>query len=334
MPGSFEPRVSVVLPTFNRAAFLDEAFACIRAQTLADWELIVVDDGSTDETRPVVTEMASAETRPVRYTYQHNQGPAAARNAGIDVARGKYIAFFDSDDLWLPEHLAACVGALEANLDVDWAYGACRIVDLQSGAELSASSFHPRGERHPFLELTTRKAGDFNVITDDRATEGMIAHGLMCGLQCSVLRRRVFDVVRLPLQRIAEDQIFVVQALKAGFRLGYFDRVHRIYRVHDDSSSAPSSPGTIDKAVAGLHELVAAYEELPRHVHLTAREQKTLRRRLADEWFWTLGYSLLWQNGRRAEALDAFRHGLKLQPLDHRLWKTYAGAIARTKAAR
>src|SRR5262249_29850502 len=136
------------------------------------------------------------------------------------------------------------------------------------------------------------------------------------------------------LQRIGEDQIFVVQVLKAGFRLGYFDRVHCVYRVHDDSSSARSSPGTLDKAVAGLHELVSAYEELPSHVHLTPREHKTLRRRLADEWFWTLGYSLLWQNGRRTEALEAFRRGLRLQPWDHRLWKTYAGAIARTKAVR
>jgi len=334
MPDSSEPEVSVVLPTFNRATFLEEAFDSIRSQTLADWELIVVDDGSTDDTRHVVEELASTDARPVRYVFQENQGPAAARNAGIDLARGRYVAFFDSDDLWLPLHLAACVAALESNPDVDWAYAACRIVDLESGTELSASSFHPRGGRHPFLQLTTRQAGDFHIITDSRVAERMIANGLMCRLQCSVVRRRVFDVVRLPLQRIAEDQIFVVQVLKAGFRLGYFDRVQCVYRVHDDSILVRSNPGTIDKAVAGLHELMTAYEELPNHVHLTAREQKTLRRRLADEWFWTLGYSLLWQNGRRDEALEAFRHGLRLQPWDHQLWKTYAGAIARTKAAR
>src|SRR5947209_3744474 len=91
--------VSIVLPTYNRARFLPEAFESIRAQKFTRWELIVIDDGSTDETRAVVAALSADLPQPARYHYQANQGPAAARNAGIDLTQEKYIAFYDSDDL-------------------------------------------------------------------------------------------------------------------------------------------------------------------------------------------------------------------------------------------
>src|SRR5262245_53377862 len=102
------PAVSIILPTFNRARFLPEACAAIRGQRWADWELIVVDDGSTDDTERVVREQTAGWQQPVKYVRQKNQGAYGARNTGLDHARGKYIAFYDSDDLWLPHHLADC----------------------------------------------------------------------------------------------------------------------------------------------------------------------------------------------------------------------------------
>jgi glycosyltransferase involved in cell wall biosynthesis len=323
------PTVSIILPTFNRAKFLPEAFAAIAGQQWTDWELIVVDDGSTDNTRELVPELTRGWQQPVRYIHQENQGPAAARNQGISQARGEFIAFYDSDDLWLPHHLARCVDALQAYSELHWVYGACRLMDLETGVEIQTSSFHPGRKPHPFLKLRSRKSGNLVLIEDEAATSQMIASGLMCGLQGSVLRRQVFDRVSIPHYRIAEDQVFVVQVLKAGFRLGYFDDVHVVYRVHDECSSARFSPGKLDKAVSGLQELIGAYEALPQTVTLNAAEQLALRRRLANEWFWTLGYSLLWQNGRRQEAIGAFRIGLKYWPWDWRLWKTYLIAFLR-----
>jgi glycosyltransferase involved in cell wall biosynthesis len=329
MTGFADPVVSVVLPSFNRAAFLPEAFASIQAQTFTDWELIVVDDGSTDDTRRVVSELAARSPRPVQYHVQDNQGPAGARNTGARLACGRYLAFFDSDDLWLPHHVADCVAALDANPDVDWVYGSCRVVDLGTGRELQSSSFHTDGRLRPFMGLAARPAGRLKIITDARAAEHMIAHGLMCGLQCSVMRRAIFDVVHLPPHRIAEDQIFVVRVLKSGFTLAYFDDVHAVYRVHADSSSARDGLGALDKAVAGIRELIHAFEALAGEVELNPRESRTLQRRLADESFWTLGYSLLWKHGRHAEALGAFRQGLRRRPWNLWQWKTYSLALAR-----
>lgn len=95
-------KVSVIIPTFNRAAYLTEAVDSVLGQTFRDFELVVVDDGSTDDT---VERMKGYGAR-VRYLYQQTRGPAAARNKGIEASTGELIAFLDSDDMWLPEKLA------------------------------------------------------------------------------------------------------------------------------------------------------------------------------------------------------------------------------------
>jgi len=97
-----KPLVSVIIPTYNRAHFLPDAIESVLAQTYKNWELIVVDDGSTDNTREVVARFGGQ----VCYLYQENKGCGAARNTGIEYARGEYIALLDSDDVWYPDKLA------------------------------------------------------------------------------------------------------------------------------------------------------------------------------------------------------------------------------------
>jgi glycosyltransferase involved in cell wall biosynthesis len=92
------PEVSVVIPTYNRAQFLDEALQSVFNQTFKDFEVIVVDDGSTDRTKQVLEKYGDR----IRYIFQENGGPAKARNRGIKESLGKYIAFLDADDVWFP----------------------------------------------------------------------------------------------------------------------------------------------------------------------------------------------------------------------------------------
>ncbi len=104
------PFFTVVIPVYNRAAALKEAIASVLAQSCQDFEIIVVDDGSTDNPRFTVDALSDAR---IRFQAQPNRGASAARNAGIDLARGKFVAFLDSDDHFLPHHLAAMRAALE-----------------------------------------------------------------------------------------------------------------------------------------------------------------------------------------------------------------------------
>ncbi|CAM3290235.1 glycosyltransferase family 2 protein [Sporolactobacillus spathodeae] len=94
-------QISVIIPTYNRGQFAVEAINSILAQTYTDYEIIVVDDGSTDDTK----EKMKAFGNQIRYIYQANKGPSAARNTGIQQANGTYLAFCDSDDRFLPTKL-------------------------------------------------------------------------------------------------------------------------------------------------------------------------------------------------------------------------------------
>ena len=110
--------ISVIIPTYNRALYLERAIGSVLAQRLACDELIVVDDGSTDGTAALVERLAAGSAVPIRLCRQDNQGAAAARNLGIGRARGELLAFLDSDDWWLPHKLARQTTAMAARPDV------------------------------------------------------------------------------------------------------------------------------------------------------------------------------------------------------------------------
>ena len=121
------PLVSVVIPTYNRRAFLAEAVHTVLAQTCADLELIVVDDGSTDHTAPMVEGVADPRVNLI--SLRHSGSPARARNAGIERARGRYIAFLDSDNLWEPSKLEDQLAALAARPECRWCHTGQRCID-------------------------------------------------------------------------------------------------------------------------------------------------------------------------------------------------------------
>ena len=102
------PRIVVVIPTYQRGALLERALASVRAQTFAAHEIVVVDDGSTDDTADLMRRQAD-----VRYLYQQNAGAAVARNHGMQATTAEWVAFLDSDDVFFPDHLARLCAAIE-----------------------------------------------------------------------------------------------------------------------------------------------------------------------------------------------------------------------------
>jgi glycosyltransferase involved in cell wall biosynthesis len=110
------PMFSVITPTYNCGAFVEQAIDSVLAQTFEDYEIIVLDDGSTDNTREILQRYSSQPK--VRYLYQENRGLAAARNAAIRASNGRYLALLDADDLWTPEKLAVQARYLEQHPNV------------------------------------------------------------------------------------------------------------------------------------------------------------------------------------------------------------------------
>lgn len=164
------PTVSVIIPTYNRRDLVQRALESVAAQTYRDFEILVVDDGSTDDTRAVI------ESRPrVRYMFQENAGPAKARNVGIRHSRGDLIAFLDSDDLWSPEFLSTQVDVLNRYPDVALACARCVVEKRESkyhptGQEIVVGDLYPELYQQSFIRTPAtvvrrsclKEVGDFN----------------------------------------------------------------------------------------------------------------------------------------------------------------------------
>ena len=133
------PKASIIVPAFNVAATLSETLQALSAQTFRDFEIIVVDDGSSDGTVAIARAHDDPRLRLVRQT---NRGLAGARNTGIAHARGTYIGFCDADDLWMPDKLAAHVAHLDANPLVGLSFSGSALIDAAS-RPLGLSQ-HPR----------------------------------------------------------------------------------------------------------------------------------------------------------------------------------------------
>ena len=168
------PLVSVVLPTYNRARTLARSIDSVLDQTFTDFELIVVDDRSTDPTERVLAHYAGRPA--VRIVSQRRPGCSVARNIGISIARGRYVAFQDSDDEWMPDKLAKAVAALEGTgADTGVFYSdMIRVQKDGSSADFRAPEVEP------------------GVLIDERTLDYQV-YGI--GIQSTLIKRECFDAV-------------------------------------------------------------------------------------------------------------------------------------------
>lgn len=209
-----KPLVSVVIPTYNRCGYLQQAIESVLSQSCGDFEVVVVDDGSTDETAQVVARFSDER---VRYLYQSNAGRSAARNRGMEAARGVYLAFLDDDDLYLPHKLASQVAFLESHPGVDLVGSGVRLID-EHGA---VRGIWRTWQDQPSLTLRDCLYG--------------------CPLIPSAVlfRRRVLDHLDHwfdPEFDLAEDTDFFLRLLLAGCRMHWLSEIVSVYRVHETNS--------------------------------------------------------------------------------------------------
>jgi len=150
------PLFSVIIPTYNRAGKCIRAVDSVLRQTCQDFDLWVIDDGSTDDTRAVLEPYASR----INYRYQPNQGACVARNTGIQHSKGRYIAFLDSDDRWLPGKLAAMAETIQAHPEVGIFYSSVTNVTEDGRVLWQVNARNVRGST--YLELLK---ADFMVLS-------------------------------------------------------------------------------------------------------------------------------------------------------------------------
>lgn len=215
-PGSATPHVSIITPAYNAGPFLHDTIDSIRKQTFTDWELLIVDDGSTDGTVDIVKRAEKSDRR-IRLLRQSNAGPSAARNRAMRAAKGAFFAFIDSDDQWCPEFLAH-------QLDVFAKHPETSLVTANAcflGGPLDGRTRRPPLDEYPVLTPE-------QIIANDSAVFIM-----------TVFRRDVFDRIGGldEAQWTSEDYDFWIRAALSGFVFRMSSKPLALYRRHDGSLS-------------------------------------------------------------------------------------------------
>lgn len=148
------PFFSIIVPTYNRGYRIANALNSVFKQSFSSWEVIVIDDASSDDTEKVVRTLSKENEKVFYFKQYRNEGPANARNLGINLARGEFLAFLDSDDHFLPDHLEKRYQIIQKNQDLDFIYGGMKIVgsalipdryDLSKTVDISTLKIFPTG---------------------------------------------------------------------------------------------------------------------------------------------------------------------------------------------
>lgn len=238
--------VSVVIPTYNRAETLPRAIESAVGQTLADIEILVVDDASTDDTASVVREWESADSQIEYLAHAKNRGGGVARNTGIEAAEGTYVAFLDSDDEWHPEKLERQVGCLEQRSD-EWVAAYCGLCIRPPENLRWLRSIAPDRLTSDATNTHYGREGGEELIRDV-----LMRGGVFGGASTLLVERETVTAMdgfdeAFPRH---QDYEFLIRLLKRG-KLAYVDDV--LVRKHPSPGGRPSS-STVAKAKRLLFE--------------------------------------------------------------------------------
>lgn len=140
--------VTIVIPCYNYGKFLQDAVGSVLAQSYSHWECLIVDDGSTDNTRQIAESLCAADRR-VSYHYKTNGGLSSARNFGIGLAKGDYLCFLDTDDLLDPKKLESQLACFNEDPKIDIVYGSYRFFETNAPKVLYTSKNKEKTEEHP-----------------------------------------------------------------------------------------------------------------------------------------------------------------------------------------
>jgi glycosyltransferase involved in cell wall biosynthesis len=290
------PVVSVIIPAYNAASFIADALASVRDQTFRDVEVVVVDDGSTDDTLRVLRRFAGQLDLTI--LTQANAGPAAARNRGIRRARGRYCAFLDTDDVMLPDRLRAQTAVLDSDPDLGLVH-----TDLMT--------FDERGIIHRTRRAFSNPCG--GMVLDQLLLNNFITTSTVMAPKSRLMEAGLFGEGR----RVSEDFEFWLR-MAARWKVGFIDEPLVRYRRRPGSLSDDK----VLSARCALDVVEHFWRDHPQH---RSSRPDIYRQSLAAHLA-AVGHAALAQ-GSRATALNYLGRSLSLYPWKRRSWKSLAKAM-------
>lgn len=223
--------ISVIIPVYKVEAYLTACVESVLAQTYSNFEIILVDDGSPDNCPAMCDEFAARDSR-IRVIHKENGGLSSARNAGIDAARGDYLAFLDSDDLWSPVFLERLYRAIR-----------------ETDADFSVCQFQRFREKGEIVSITEEKTLYFS---QTEAFECLFNHRNenMVVAPNKLYSRKLFETLRYPLGILHEDEAVIHEIIGSATGIAWVDEAHYFYR------EAPNSITTSRFTLKRLDETI------------------------------------------------------------------------------
>lgn len=284
------PRVSVVIPTYNHAAFIGTALSSVRAQSFADWEVLVINNHSTDDTVRIIDEFRDARIRRIDFA---NRGViGASRNTGIREARGEFVAFLDSDDQWLPDKLTRSLARLE------------------QGAGLVCHAEHWTGagiERAVRYGPIARASYDQLLFLGNCLSTSAVTVRTAALRACGGFREDAKFVT-------AEDYDLWLRLARDGVRFDFIDDVLGKYVLHADNQMRAIRRNT-DAVMAVVEDHFGTLDP-------ALRDSRRMQRRRGGVLY--SGARGLQDSHQRAEAFALYRESWERWPWN---WKLYAGLL-------
>ena len=209
--------VSIIVPCYNQAQYLDEALRSVLNQTYQNWECLIVNDGSYDNTEEVAKKWVATDHRFI-YLYKENGGVSSARNLGIEKAKGEYFQFLDSDDFLDKEKLELSLQQIEINDEVNLVISNFRMF-----------TDNPKISSEPFCQITAQLFNFESLLYQWNETFSI-------QIQCGFFHSILFETIRFPQNITAqEDWIVWVRIFKAGCKTIFIDKPLALYRINPSS---------------------------------------------------------------------------------------------------
>lgn len=229
--------ISVIIPLYNASRFIAETLASVQSQTYSDWECIVVDDGSTDNSASIVKNIAVSDER-IKYVYQENAGPSAARNHGLQLAKGEYVQFLDADDWFPPNRFQHMLDAYQNTTEKVILFS-----DLCIGAEADIHSVSPYSKETHIEEICFEEM------------YGGFGHDFSFIPGTILFPREALTAVEWnESMRASEDWDYYLQVCKQGYVFQNVPEILFVYRVVEGSLS-----GNVEKVYSANYEVLDRY---------------------------------------------------------------------------
>ncbi len=293
------PRISILMPAFNAGEYLHEAIQSVRKQLFTDWELIVLNDGSSDNTLELAHAMAAEEPRIRVYSNPQHLGMLKAWNRGIELCRAPFFIKLDADDAWHQEMLTEAVRVLEKYPEVGLVF--TRFINIDgSGKELPESDI-------PLPEFASNRAFSCRPLVQQGPGQMLSYPVLRQGL--SVMRREVFDRVGTyrfllnPETQGATDTEFYFR-VGAHFQIYCIDRVLYYYRVHNQSISATDRTGRLTEQK--LYEIKTCILRYYAEEGLLNRQQADRFLRMVQAEYDRTQVARNWKDRQKVRSLSIF----------------------------